>query len=624
MRSSRPTAPAKRSVLLSEQLLIALASIITLGIVAVWIAWRVHLPAILALLTAGLIAGPVTGFLDPDAVFGELLFPIVSISVAIILFEGGMSLKVRELKEIGRAVINLVTLGALISWVLGAALAYYVLDMGARSAILLGAILVVTGPTVIVPLLRHVRPVHSVSYTLKWEGILIDPVGAVLAVLVFEAALAAGVQAATTVAALGLLKTLVIGVVLASGGAGILVLLLDRGWVPDFLQSPMALMVLVAAFAASNIMQAESGLVTATLMGVLLANQKRVDVKHIIEFKENLRVLLISSLFILLAARLSPADLTGLGAPELVFLASLIVVVRPAAVAASTIGSKLSWRERAVLAAIAPRGIVAAAVSSLFALELAHAGQPGADRLVSITFMVIIGTVVIYGLGAGPFARALRMVQPDPQGVLIVGAHPWARAIASELKDEGIAVRLIDTNYLNIAESRMSGLPTYYGSALSEEAFDRIDLEGIGRLLALTSNDEVNSLTAVSFSEAFGRDSVYQLPPEQLATTGDAVLSRHLRGKFLFDPRATYWNLTAAFDAGADVKTTNLTETFNYQTFMNRYKEAIPLFLIGEKGKLTIVTVKDPPEPRPGQRLVAVVMNGEANDRAAGSGRASS
>ncbi len=246
-------------------------------------------------------------------------------------------------------------------------------------------------------------------------------------------------------------------------------------------------------------------------------------------------------------------------------------------------------------------------MSSIFALELAHAGHAGADRLVSITFMVIIGTVVIYGLGAGPLARALNMAQPDPQGVMIVGAHPWARAIASELKDEGIAVRLIDTNYLNIAEARMAGLPVYYGSALTEGAFDRIETAGIGRLLALTSNDEVNSLTAVSFSEVFGRDSVFQLPPEQHARTGEAVLSRHLRGRFLFDPRATYWNLTAVFDAGADVKTTNLTETFDYQTFMDRYPDAIPLFLIGESGRLTVFTAKDPPEPGPGQRLVAVV-----------------
>ncbi len=238
--------------------------------------------------------------------------------------------------------------------------------------------------------------------------------------------------------------------------------------------------------------------------------------------------------------------------------------------------------------------------------------------MVAITFMVIIGTVAIYGLTAAPVARWLGVAQTDPQGVLIVGAHPWAREIAQELKDEGIPVRLVDTNYANIAEARMAGLPVYYGSALTEGTLANIELEGIGRLLALTSNDEVNSLTALHFSEVFGDNGVYQLPPEQLTASTKQVVSQHLRGRFLFDPDTTYWQLTARFDAGADVKTTNLTEAFNFQTFRERYRDAIPLFLIGEGGSLTIFTVKDPPEPSPGQRVVAVVdpLEGAAQDAA--------
>jgi NhaP-type Na+/H+ or K+/H+ antiporter len=592
---------------LSQQLLIALAGIVTLGIAAVWLAWRIHLPSILLLLIFGFVAGPITGFLDPDAIFGELLFPIVSISVAIILFEGGMSLRLKELGGIGRVVRNLVTVGALLTWVLGAAAAYYIIGLDLQPAVLLGAILVVTGPTVIVPLLRHVRPVHQVGSTLKWEGILIDPIGAVLAVLVFEALLAGGVDAAATAVALALLKTITIAGVLAALGAGFLVLLMHRQWVPEFLESPLALTVVVATFAVSNILQPETGLLTATLMGVAVANQKVVGVGHILEFKENLRVLLISGLFILLAARLQTEDLGLIGLRELAFFAALILVVRPAAVALSSFRSEFNWRERALLSWIAPRGIVAAAVSSIFALELAEAGYAGADRLVAITFMVIIGTVAIYGLTARPVARWLGVAQADPQGVLIVGAHPWAREIASELKDEGIPVRLVDTNYVNVAEARMAGLPVYYGSALTEGTLDNIELEGIGRLLALTSNDEVNSLTALHFSEVFGDNGVYQLPPEQLTASTKQVVSQHLRGRFLFDPSASYWQMTARFDSGADVKTTNLTEAFDYQTFMERYRDPVPLFLIGGDGRLTIFTVKDPPEPKPGHRVVAVV-----------------
>jgi NhaP-type Na+/H+ or K+/H+ antiporter len=593
-------------------MLIAVASIITLGIAAVWLAWRLHLPSILILLIFGFLAGPISGFLDPDAMFGELLFPVVSISVAIILFEGGASLQLPELSEIGRVVRNLVTVGALATWLLSAAAAHVLLGFELELAALLGAILVVTGPTVIVPLLRHVRPTHQVGSTLKWEGILIDPVGAVLAVLVFQVTLAAGLQAATTVALLVLVKTLVISAALAAAAAGLLVLLLHRHWVPDFLESPLALMVVVTAFAMSNMLQSESGLLTATLMGVGLANQKVVGVEHIIEFKENLRVLLISSLFILLAARLQLSDLTQIGPGELAFLGFLIVVVRPLGVGLSTLRSTLNWRERALVAAIAPRGIVAAAVSSVFALELAQAGFAGGDRLVSITFMVIIGTVAVYGLTAAPLARWLGLSQSDPQGVMILGAHPWAREIAKGLKGEGVPVCLVDSNYTNIAESRMAGLPVHYGSALTEGALDSIDLEGIGRLLALTSNDEVNSLSAVNFSEIFGEQEVYQLAPRVLTTSSKQVLSRRLRGRFLFDSQATYWALTARFDAGADVKTTNLTEAFDYQTFRDLYQEAVPLFLIDEAGKLTVFTVKDPPDPAPGSRLVAVVNRAAA------------
>lgn len=597
---------------MTPDLLIAVASIITLGIAAEWLAWRLFLPSILLLLIFGFIAGPLTGFLDPDAMLGELLFPLVSISVAVILFEGGMSLKLGELRRIRHAVRNLITIGALLTWALAALAAHLVIGLAVAPAVLLGAILVVTGPTVIVPLLRQVRPIPTVASTLKWEGILIDPIGAVLAVLVFEAMLAEGAEAATTVAFVGLVRTVVIGGVLAALGAGLLIVLIDRRWVPEFLENPLALMVVVAAFAASNTLQPESGLLTATLMGVVLTNQKSVDVRHIIEFKENLRVLLISSLFIILAARLQLSDLRVIGLPHLAFLGVLILIVRPLAVALSTIRSGLNLRERVFIAVIAPRGIVAAAVASIFALELSEAGYAGADDLASITFMVIIGTVMIYGISAAPIARLLGVAQPTPQGVLVLGAHPWARAIAEELQGEGIAVRLVDTNYSNISEARMAGLPIYYGSALTEGALDHIELEGIGKLLALTGNDEVNSLTALHFGRIFGSTNIYQLPPEGRGS-GDESLSRTLRGRLAFQPATPYWDLTARFDAGAEIKTTNLTDTFDLERFQELYRDPILLFVIGGDGGLSVFTGKDPPRPGPGDRLIALVESTEGD-----------
>ena len=592
---------------MSQYLLIAIASIITLGIAAEWIAWRVGLPSILVLLLFGLVAGPFTGLLNPDAVFGELLFPVVSVSVAIILFEGGTSLRLQELKQVGRVVTTLVTLGAVVTWVLATAAAHYVLGVDLEPALLLGAILVVTGPTVIVPLLRQMRPSPQVGNTLKWEGILIDPVGAVLAVLVFEILLAGGFEVAWTVGTMGLLRTVVIGVVLAAAGAGLMIWVLDRRWVPEFLQSPLSLTLVVAAFAASNSLQAESGLLTVTLMGMVMANQKSVNVRHIVEFKENLRVLLISSLFIILAARLELADLRAVGLREIGFVAVLILVVRPVAVGLATLGSDFNWRERLAIGWVAPRGIVAAAVSSLFALELAQHGFPGAGQLASVTFLVIISTVVVYGFTAAPLARRLGVAQPEPQGVLFVGAHPWAREIALELQEIGFQVRLADSNRRNIAQARLAGLPTYFGSTLTEGALDRIDLNGIGNLLALTSNDEVNSLSGLNFSEVLGADSVFQLPPDDLQTAAEETLvRRHLRGRFLFRPDAGYWQLTARFDAGADIKTTRLSETFGYSDFLEQHPDAIPLFVVGDGG-LTVVTVRGALAPQPGQTIVAIV-----------------
>ena len=588
-------------------LLLAIATIITLGIAAEWIAWRVGLPSILVLLVFGIVAGPVTGLLNPDAIFGDLLFPVVSVSVAIILFEGGTSLRIRELSQVGRVVGSLVSVGAIVTWALVTAAAHFILGVGLEPALLLGAVLVVTGPTVIVPLLRQMRPSPQVGNTLKWEGILIDPVGAVLAVLVFEVLLEGGLEVAWTVGSLGLLKTVVIGVILAAAGSGLMIWLLDRRWVPEFLQSPLSLTLVVAAFAASNTLQPESGLLTVTLMGMVMANQKSVNVRHIVEFKENLRVLLISSLFIILAARLDMADIRAVGMREIAFVGALILVVRPVAVGLSTLGSDFNWRERVVLGWVAPRGIVAAAVSSLFALELAQHGYAEAGQLASVTFLVIIATVLVYGITSAPLARRLGIAQPEPQGVLFVGAHPWAREIARELQELGYLVRLADTNRMNISQANLAGLPTFYGSTLTEGALDRIDLAGIGNLLAVTANDEVNSLSGLNFSEVLGADSVYQLPPEDLETAPEeTLLGRHLRGRFLFRADAGYWQLTARFDSGADVKTTRLTDSFGYADFLEEHPDAIPLFVLDD-GVLTVVTVRGALVPQPGQTIVAIV-----------------
>jgi len=591
----------------TDQLLVGLASIIVVGIAAQWLAWRARLPSILLLLVCGLLAGPVTGFLDPDEFLGELLFPLVSLSVAVILFEGGLGLNLAELRSIRPVLVRLMTVGVLATLVLSALLAHWVTQLSWPVAILFGAIMTVTGPTVIGPLLRHVRPRGQVGPVAKWEGIVADVIGATLAVLVFHAILGERSIQSTTTAAWGLVRTVLVG-----GGFGVLgtVMIaqpLRRHWIPDALHSPATLAVVLAIFTVAQNLQPESGLLAVTLMGFLIANQKAVPKRHIIEFKENLRVLLISSLFIVLPARLTAEDMQVLDLRGVLFVIALILVVRPVAVFLSTVGSELEWRERLFLCWMAPRGIVVAAVSALFAYRLEAAGFEDARRLAPLAFLVIIGTVAFYGLSAAFVARRLGLAEPNPQGVLLVGAGRFARGLAQILSEAGLRVALVDTNHASVSEARLAGLTATYGSALTENVDERLDLGGIGRLLAITPNEEVNALATMRFAELFGRSGVYQLVHRDLDGTGPT--SSELRGRELFAPGADYWTIARKMEGGATLKRTNITATFDFEAFREQYGErALPLAKLDENGKLEVFTADSAPEVSPGDVLISLLQ----------------
>ncbi len=594
---------------MSEHLLIGLAGVLVLGIGAQWLAWRLRLPSILMLLLVGLIAGPLTHFIEPDKLFGDLLFPLISLSVAVILFEGGLTLRLSELPKSGKVIFRLISVGALITWLFATLAARYILSLDWVLSILLGAILIVTGPTVVGPLLQQIRPRGQAGSILKWEGILIDPVGALLAVLVFEAILEGELTHAPNLIASGVFLTVIIGVLLSVVGAGLLIIMIYRYWIPDHLQNGIALLTALAAFVASNELQAESGLLTVTLMGIILANQNWISIKHIVEFKENLRVLLIGSLFVLLTSRLQLDDLLGVGWQGLVFVAALIVVVRPLAVIISTWRSDLTRNERLFLTWLAPRGIVAASVASIFAFELIAVGHTGAEKLISITFLVILGTVAFYGLTAGIAARRLGLSEQNPQGVLFVGAQPLARSLAQALQNLGFRVAMIDTNEKNVFTGQMEGLTMYYGSALAEELSHDIELTGIGRLLAMTSNNEVNSLAAMHYIEHFGRKEVYQLSLQNAEKRAESrhQTPMHLCGRCLFDPAMTYTELNQLHEDGHIVKTTAITETFTYDDFQAYYEQkAVPLILVAEQNTLLLYTTNQQPVPKPGQTLISL------------------
>lgn len=588
-----------------EHTLVSLSAVVTLGIAAQWLGWRLRIPSILVLLVFGIVAGPVMGWIDPDELLGPLLYPVVSLAVALILFEGGLSLSVKEFRAIGGVMAWLVTLGAAVTWLIGGLAAHWVLGLEWPLAILLGAVLVVTGPTVIGPMLRFIRPTGKTGAILKWESIVIDPIGAMLAVLVFQVLVYSG-SAHEMVVATIVLKTIVIGVVFGLLGALVLGFCMKRDYIPDYLHNPVSVMFVVAVFTGSNLLQSESGLLSVTLMGFALANQKAVSVQHIVEFKENLRVLLIATMFILLAAHLKPADLEQIGWGSIGFLLVLVFIARPASVFLSTLGSKLTTKEKLFLSWMAPRGIVAAAVGSIFALRLEEVGFAGAESLVPQTFFVIIGTVALYGLTAPLVARRLGLAKEHPQGVLFMGGHYWVRDMAKMLSDEGYPVMLVDNNRHNVAAARMAGIPAFYASIFADNVLDRVEISGIGKLMAMTTNDDVNSLAALHFGPLFGRSQAYQLMPEDEKQL-DAH-SRHLRGRFLFGKGITHAALTQRFTEEAVIKKTKLTEDYGLEELKARYGgEVLPLFLITESGELQIFSSEGKLKPQPGHILISLI-----------------
>ena len=601
-----------------ENILLSLTAIVVLGLGAQWLAWRLKLPSILFLLAAGFAAGQAgLGYIDPEKLFGAVLFPIVSLSVAVILFEGGLTLRVSELRETGKVVLSLILLGALVTWGLTTASAYWILGFDLKLALLFGALLIVTGPTVVLPLLRQVRPGVQIRNILKWEGILNDPLGAIVAVLVFQALFSGlahgshgGGEPGLMPAVEGLLKATLIGGGLGVMGAAGLLFCLKRYLVPDFLQSAITLMTVVVVFALSNELQEESGILGVTVMGLCLPNQRWVAVRHIIEFKENLRVLLISALFIVLSARIKLSDLQELGWGEVLFAGSLILLVRPAAVFISSLGSGLSLREKLFLSWMAPRGIVAAAVVSVFALSLSGKVE-GAEKLVPVTFLLICSTIFIYGLTARPLAIRLGVALENPQGILFIGAHSWARQIAAVLRDQGIGVLLADSNRANINKARMEGFDTFLGNVLSEDSAEEMDLGAINRLVALTPNDDANCLAALHFREIFERRELYQLS-DTLEKEHEGGANTHLRCRELGDGSLNYPALEQLFLKGGVVKAVKLSEEFPFEALQERYgKSCTPLFLLDSKGNLEVFTSDSDVQPAAGDKIILIA--GEAS-----------
>jgi NhaP-type Na+/H+ or K+/H+ antiporter len=494
-----------------DSLMVKIALIGLLGIGAQWIAWRTGKPAIALMMLAGLIAGPVTGIVVPERDFGALLEPIVKLAVAVILFDGGLSLRFREIRQHGGAILALVLVGVPVGWALGTAAAYYGAGLPLGISALFGGIMVVTGPTVVGPLLRNLNIGRRPAQILKWEAIVNDPIGALLAVFIFAwityegaqvsiADIAVEIAVATAIAA-------AIGVLLAV----LVVWLFPRGHVPEYLKAPALLVLVIGGFVLADTIYHETGLVTVTVMGLVIANRPIYSFSSLRRFKEDLGVLLVSGIFILLPATLDWDVMRAFEARFLVFLLLLLFVVRPLTVFVSLIFSRVPWRERLFIAWIAPRGVVAVAITGLFALRLGEYGAADAVALIPLSFGVVIATIVAHGFSAGWVARRLGLDKGPGRAVLIVGANRWTVELAACLRRQGLAVTVADPSPRDLRLAQEVGLDTWHGDLLDEVTDDHLDLSAFQQLIAATDNPAYNALICSDLGPEMGFDAVAQV-----------------------------------------------------------------------------------------------------------------
>ncbi len=588
--------------------------VLAVGMLCQWLSWRMRMPAIVLLIAAGFVLGPFTGLLDIKLEQNALTH-VIGLGVAIILFEGGMALNLNELKRSGRGIRRLVVLGAPIAWGLGSAAAYFIGGLSWPVSCVLGAILVVTGPTVVQPILEHARLNRRSSSLLRWEGILNDPIGVLLAVLVYQYFTIAGEGLGATLTAL----SLAVLVALLTGGLGgwLVGKAYRKGFVPEYLKPPILMVLVLIVFSASNLVQKEAGLLSVTLMGMVLGNMQLGERDELQHFKENLTVILISVLFIVITSELELEQLAMIDFRIVLLVLAFLLLVRPLSILLATLGSTIERKDRILLAWIAPRGIVAAATVGLFGPGLVDAGYSDAALLIPIVFAVIIVTVLLHSLTLAPLARKMDLAADDDNGLLIVGASNWSVALADALNKLGIETMLVDGVYQKLKPARMNGLETYYGEILSEDAETELETHHLSHLLCATDNDFYNALVCAAKGPHFGQHRTLQLPSHQEFRQSRQQLSRHQRGDVAFEDSANFEQLHERLSQGWSFQHSLLTDEFTLENLLDNIgsnsNEAILIAAIDADGKLQMKSEQQPLKPAREWRVIYFASNENAS-----------
>lgn len=473
---------------------------VLLSVMTQWAALKYKYPAIILLLAVGLLVGPITGWVSTHNLPEATVTTIVSWSVAFILFEGGLQLKLTELKR-SPVIMSLLVLGALTSFVLTTLFAMWILHWPIVMAMLMGAILIVTGPTVILPMLNHIRPKTELSDILKWEGILNDPIGAVIAVAILEALLIGEFNLVGIHVLWGLLATIVGSCCFAFIGGLVYIIPNKFKWLPKHLNIPWLISILIGLLYLTNTLQEEAGLLSVTLFGVFLANQRWLDIRPIITFCQPIQTILISSLFIFLSAYLTLEQITTFRLEFILVLGAVIFIARPVAVWLSTQKTKLSWQDKTFISLMAPRGIVAVSIASIIGLELQHRNVPMADEFLPMMLFIIVGTIFFSSLFGTPLSNALNLKQKKNNGILFVGANKASQWLASEYQKHGIYTALLDTNNQYVRQAIFNGLKAYEGSVLDENTIKQLPMYSLNNAIGATSSHKINLLTKQALSE---------------------------------------------------------------------------------------------------------------------------
>ena len=578
--------------------MLELAGIIILGILAQWFAWKFKIPAILPLILIGLLVGPIAAeFLSEDGAKwiepiwngkkglfpGEYLYYFVSLAISIILFEGGLTLKRSEIKNVGPVITKLITLGSAITFFGAGIVAHYIFNLSWDLSFLFSGLIIVTGPTVITPILRNIPLKKDISTVLKWEGILIDPIGALVAVLVFEFISVGGGGGFTKTALMEFGKILLFGTTFGFTFAHAMAFSINKKLIPHYLLNVASLSLVLLVFVLSEMFAHESGLLAVVVMGMVLGNGKLSNLKELLYFKESLSVLLISILFILLAANINMEDLMLLYTWKTAALFAVVVfVIRPLAVFASTRKSKLKLNEKLFISWVGPRGIVAAGIASLFGSKLMKQGVEGAEYITPLVFMIVLGTVLFNATTARLFAKMVGVFLKTSNAILIVGASSPTRLIATFLKNNGKRVILIDSNNDNIEAAVKEDLEAFRIDIYNEDLTDNIELNDVGYLIAMTGSDAVNKFALESFSKSFGEHGSYRLATSEEINEGEKTLKNKL-----FTPKDDYINLSEAFRDNPKIYEVTINSEEEYDTMLSKVfneLKSVPLFVKkGEK-----------------------------------------